>query len=59
VRRVASDWHRLAFCSVHARRRGASLAIEVDLRFETDGDGRAIALVTRSQAHGENRAVRE
>ena len=33
--------------------------IEVDLRFETDGDGRAIALVTRSQARGENRAVRE
>lgn len=33
--------------------------IEVDLTFETDGDGRAIALVTRSQARGENRALRE
>ena len=33
--------------------------IDVDLSFETDGDGRAIALVTRSQARGENRAVRE
>jgi serine-type D-Ala-D-Ala carboxypeptidase/endopeptidase len=33
--------------------------IDVELSFETDGDGRAIALVTRSQARGENRAVRE
>jgi len=33
--------------------------IDVDLSFKTDGDGRAIALVTRSLARGENRAERE
>jgi D-alanyl-D-alanine-carboxypeptidase/D-alanyl-D-alanine-endopeptidase len=33
--------------------------IEVDLSFQVDSDSRAIALVTRSQARGENRAVRE
>ena len=33
--------------------------IDVELSFETDGDGRAIALVTRSHARGENRAVKE
>jgi hypothetical protein len=32
---------------------------DVELRFETDADGRAIALVTRSPARGENRAERE
>jgi hypothetical protein len=32
---------------------------EAELTFETDADGRAIALVTRSAARGENRAVRE
>ncbi len=32
---------------------------EVELAFETGDDGRAIALVTRSPALGENRAVRE
>jgi hypothetical protein len=32
---------------------------DAELRFETDADGPAIALVTRSPARGENRAVRE
>ncbi len=32
---------------------------EAELRFETDADGPAIALVTRSPARGEHRAVRE
>jgi CubicO group peptidase (beta-lactamase class C family) len=32
---------------------------EAELTFETDTDGAAIALVTRSPARGENRAVRE
>ena len=32
---------------------------EVELAFETGADGRAIALVTRSRATGERRAVRE
>lgn len=32
---------------------------EAELTFETDADGRAIALVTRSAARGQNRAVRE
>jgi hypothetical protein len=30
-----------------------------ELTFETDADGAAIALVTRSRARGENRAVRQ
>jgi serine-type D-Ala-D-Ala carboxypeptidase/endopeptidase len=32
---------------------------EAELTFETDADGRAIALVTRTAGQGENRAVRE
>jgi D-alanyl-D-alanine-carboxypeptidase/D-alanyl-D-alanine-endopeptidase len=32
---------------------------EVELTFETDADGDAVALVTRSAARGENRAVRD
>jgi D-alanyl-D-alanine-carboxypeptidase/D-alanyl-D-alanine-endopeptidase len=33
--------------------------VDAELVFETDADGRAIALTTRSAARGENRAVRE
>jgi D-alanyl-D-alanine-carboxypeptidase/D-alanyl-D-alanine-endopeptidase len=32
---------------------------EAELRFETDADGRAVAVVTRTAGRGENRAVRE
>ena len=32
---------------------------DAELRFETDADGHAVALVTRSPVRGENRAVRE
>jgi hypothetical protein len=33
--------------------------VEAELTFETDGDGAAVALVTRNPARGEHRAVRE